>query len=145
MQFGVADNEVLRYFDLSRSDVDLKDKWEIRVTPKIFSRIFKSGVFTIRLNYTTPEELRTVTEISHEEMSSNSECYGGVLGVVDFIAKDVHNLPNKNGKVCCVLDKPNEENLAHADVVCSFVKSCPDTRTKLKVGGAMSLNFIYKE
>ena len=83
------DTEILRYLACSTSDVRQKTISKFRVTPKIFGRIFTKGVSIIRMLYTSKSELNQTAEILfniHQKQSGEKE---SVLGVVDFVAKDV--------------------------------------------------------
>lgn len=141
--FGpIKDEERLRYFAVSRSDIDLKRSPKKSITPSIFKRCFKSGMSTCRLAYASRAELNFSAQILHEHQLKENGEFGGVLGVVDFTAGDVRRPEGTVEQVCCVVDTPLSQRTAHADVVSSKIVDEPEAQTSLRlllfnaIGGA---------
>ncbi len=132
--FGpIVDEERLRYFAVTRSDIDMKRSRNKQITSSIFKRCFKSGVSTCRLAYASREELNLSAKILHEfQVRENGE-FGGVMGVVDFLASAVRRPNADAGQVCCVFDTPLDGRNAHADILSSKVINDPEIQTSLRL------------
>ena len=119
--FGyIFDTEVLRYMVCSTSDVRQNTVSKFRITPKIFGRIFTKGVSIVRMHHTTKRELNHTAEILFNIHQKQSGEKGGVVGIVDFVAKDVRYPLGDNVRKCCVLDTPQEDRPTHSDIICSI-------------------------
>lgn len=141
--FGpVADCEIIRYFVVSRSDLDLKRAPNKGITSAIFNRAFNKGVSTARLQYASRDELNSTASILYEIQVEEAAEYGGIMGVLDFRAAAVRRVANFDFQLCCVLDTPLEGRSSHADVVISIGDVDPETKKGIKlalfnaVGGA---------
>lgn len=132
--FGpIKDEERLRYFAVSRSDIDLKRSPKKSITSSIFKRCFKSGMSTCRLGYASRAELNFSAQILYEHQRHEHAEFGGVLGVVDFTAAAVRRPQEGLEQVCCVVDTPLSDRNAHADVVSSNIVDEPEAQTSLRL------------
>lgn len=141
--FGpIQDDERLRYFVVSRSDIDLKRGPNRQITDAIFKRCFKKGMSTARLCYATRKELNLSAKILYNHQVSTDVKYGGVLGAIDFLASKVRFPSGNSCQVCCVVDTPLKGRPAHADIVSSKSNLMPAALTSLRlilfnaIGGA---------
>lgn len=141
--FGpVEGSEIIRYFVASRSDIDLKRSPRKGVTSAIFNRAFNRGVSTARLRHASRDELNLTARLLFDHQVRECGEYGGILGVVDFHAAAVRQVPNFDFQLCCVLDTPLDGRMSHADVVSSIGDVEPEEKKGIKlalfnaVGGA---------
>lgn len=129
----IADDETLRYFVTSRSDVNLKAKKK-KISSAIFARIFKHGVSVVRVDKAQESEVETTAEIQHKNQAEQWGEYGGVIGVVDFKASKVRRNFDDGSRLCCVLDTPiKPDRLAHADLVSSAANLEPEHQKSVKL------------
>ncbi|MFC5737730.1 hypothetical protein [Sinirhodobacter huangdaonensis] len=132
--FGpINDEERLRYFAVSRSDIDLKRSPKKSITSSIFKRCFKSGMSVCRLTHASRAELNFSAQILHEYQVREHGEFGGVLGVVDFAAVAARRPAGSIEQICCVVDTPLSERNAHADVVSSKIVDEPEVQTSLRL------------
>ncbi len=113
----VSNDEPLRYFVASRSEIDMKRKPKGSITPSMFRRAFLKGMSVVRLDRASAEELFNSAKILYDYQVAQDPRYGGIVGVVDFKAETVRWAESDGDRLCCVLDTPLENRLAHADVV----------------------------
>ena len=118
--FGkVVNSEKLRYLACSTSDIKQKSVCNFRITHAIFKRIFTSGVSVVRINHTSRKELNLTAKILYNYHNAKSGEAGGVVGVVDFSAKQVRVLDRYSNQICCVFETPLSERPSHADIICN--------------------------
>lgn len=141
--FGqISDDETLRYFVTSRSDIDLKRAPKKGITSAIFNRIFKRGVSTARASKADRTELELTAALLHENQVQQCGEYGGIMGIVDFAAGAVRFPHPTKERTCCALETPLEERPAHADLVASQGAPEPEVQKAIKlllfnaIGGA---------
>ncbi len=116
--FGqVRDEEKLRYFASSTSDINYKKQPNKEIGSEIFSRIFVSGVSVVRLDFAERSELNLTAQILYNFQVERNPSHGGIVGVVDFQAKEVRFPINLQLQTCCVLDTPIQERMSHADII----------------------------
>lgn len=119
----VDDNETLRFFVLSRSDVDVKRKKKFR--PSSLSRMFKTGLSVCRKSVASDHELHLTAGLLFELMQKQYSENGGIVGVLDFRCSVVRHLRHEDGgRLVCVLETPLDAledggyaRPSHADVV----------------------------
>ena len=119
---SIENCEILRYLACTTSDIKQKTVSNFRITPAIFSRIFTKGVSIIRMDYATFDELNLTAKIQYDihSHSDKSGDNGGVVGVVDFTAKDIRFPKGNDKQVCCIFDTPANNRISHADIICSL-------------------------
>ena len=113
----VINSEKLRYLVTSRSDIDYKREPKKPVSSKIFKRMFKDGMSVIRLDFASRMEINETAKNLHEYHTDKSGEYGGIIGVVDFVAKCIRFPDGGNLQCCCVLETPLLGKESHADVI----------------------------
>ena len=117
-EFGqVKNNEQLRYFVTSTSDINYKKQPNKEIGPEIFSRIFARGMSVVRLNFAERQELNQTAQILFDFQIERNPDHGGIVGVVDFQTIDVRFPKNLHDQVCCVLDTHIQEEMSHADII----------------------------
>jgi hypothetical protein len=129
----VGNDERLRLFLVSRSDIDLKaseEKLVALIAARPFkamslAKAYKTGLSVCRLDHADRDELNYTAELLHSNQTANNSDYGGLVAVVDFPVRVVRSAP-KGGVPMCVLDTPLEpvgsayfKRPSHADVVCA--------------------------
>lgn len=122
----VSDDETLRFFLTSRSDVDGKRESQLKKRPfkaAALKKAYTVGLSVSRLEHASREELEYTAGLLHGIQVEKSGEYGGVVGVVDFTAKAVRQ-GSEPSVPMCVLETPLDKNLegglsrpSHADVV----------------------------
>lgn len=127
----VRDEEVLRMFLVSRSDIDLNVAPErlknlVRNRPfkaHSLKRAYKDGMSVYRMHHASPKEIEYAARILFDIAVKSSGEHGGVLGIIDFPAASVR-YPQAGGTPMCVLDTPEDLEPSgvylrpsHADVV----------------------------
>lgn len=139
--FGhVLNQERVRFFLLSRSDVDGK-----REPAKLASRPFRptqlkkaerDGVSVCRLTHASRAELELTAEMLHGLMVGQYAEYGGILGVVDFPVSAVRVCPGEHSPLC-VFETPLDpipaggfRRPSHADLVNSKVGMTEEEKLK---------------
>lgn len=148
--FGVVqDNEMLRYFVLSRSDQDLKRPKKKKFSSAIFARAFLKGMSTLRISYNSPSDTLATAKILYEDRVRASGEYGGVFGVADFPAGAMRRNHADGTRIACVLDTPIvPDRMSHADVVYSDAEIEPELVSALKrvlfnqIGGLKAIKLV---
>lgn len=127
----VMDEERLRYFLTSTSDIDGKRATQLQKRPfkvKSLKRAFTTGLSVCRLAHASSDELELTASKLHQFQFQKNENAGGVLATLDFSAGLVRAPIDKDAaKGFCVLETPLDqkddgtfERPSHADIVNSL-------------------------
>lgn len=139
----VQDDETLRYFVNSRSDVDLKRKKPFG--PAKLGRMFDKGLSLCRVDMAAVGEVRRTAEMLFSIMRDRDPVYGGIVGVLDFRCLSVRTLRYEDGgRMVCVLETPLDpsedggfDRPSHADLVHSRQHCIDPQAIRLVVFNAM--------
>jgi len=135
----IGNNEILRFFLTSRSDIDGKKASRLaerRFRARSLTKAYTQGLSVCRLSYACRCELNYTAKILHEIMIEKDGKFGGILGVVDFPAAAVRQCPAETVPMC-VHETPLDPNPnggffrpSHADIVNSQVGMTDEEKKK---------------
>lgn len=122
----VANDERLRLFLTSRSDIDAKKTNQLQnrtFRATSLQKAYTNGLSTYRVAHATKDELEYSAKILYDGKIVDDPEYGGILGVMDFPASAVRICPVGHSPMCVLetpLD-PSSDNTflrpSHCDVV----------------------------
>ena len=104
----VADDEIIRLFLTSRSDIDAKKSTQLAsrtFKASSLQKAYKNGLSAYRLSFASKGELEIAAKILFDGKVEKDGEYGGVLGVMDFPVSCVRVSPDGTPPFC-VFDTP---------------------------------------
>lgn len=125
----VQNNELLRFFITSRSDVDLKRQPGLATNRpfKVASlkKAYSNGLSVCRVEHASEKEVVHTAKLIYDNQVANDKTYGGLIAVVDFPADAVRSCP-AGVLPMCVHETPLDPDEvgdysrpSHADIVSS--------------------------